>query len=107
MRDRELTPLEQEFKDLYDAHIKEINEQITIAREAIRKAEAISDAYGIPFGSDITPLGMGYTPDSFYEKFGVDEEGDDKLNKNFVCELTGSWPGGEYGGSGWEHSAVC
>jgi hypothetical protein len=107
MQNKALTPIEQEFKELVDAHIKEINEQIDIAREAIGKAEKLSDKYGLPFSSDITPLGMGYTPQSFYDKYGQDEDGDNLLDKSWVCDLTGAYPGGEYGYSGWEHSAVC
>ena len=92
-----LTELEAQFKQLCDDHMKEIDEQINIAREAIAKAEKISEKYGIPFGSNITPLSMDYTPASFFGKF-------DELDSEFICDITGAYCN-EY--EGWEHSAVC
>lgn len=96
----ENSELEAEFKALCDAHMSEINEQIDVARVAIRKAVELSEKYGIPFSSDITPLGMSYCPDSYYGKF-------DELDKGFVSEVAGASLWNMYGGSGWEHSDVC
>lgn len=99
LSDEEQAALEEKFQKAYEKASSKINKQLEIAREAISKAEEISEEYGIPFCSDITPLSMSYRPESYSEKWG-DLDGD--LN-----ELTGgeiySLP--EY--EGWEHSAVC
>jgi hypothetical protein len=90
------TELEQEFKKACEKALPKIEEQIEIARKAIAKAEKISEKYGVPFESDITPLSMAYTPCSFYERFR-------KLDSETIYDFAGAYPD-EY--EGWEHSAV-
>lgn len=92
--------LEAEFMSVLNKHHSKIEEQLKIARKAISKAEKIAEKYGIPFDADVSPLSQTYTPASFEEKFG-------ELDKEYVCEQIGIWPGGEYDCEGWEHSAVC
>jgi hypothetical protein len=92
--------LESEFQKLCDEHMEEIDAQLQIASDAIAKAEELSEKYGLPFSSSVTPLSQSYTPTSYYEKFRG-------LSTGFVSDLTGAYPGGEYDNEGWEHSAVC
>ncbi|HVI42688.1 MAG TPA: hypothetical protein VM577_18745 [Anaerovoracaceae bacterium] len=91
--------LEAKFKKAYDKAVAKIEEQIEIASEAISKAEEISEKYGIPFHSSITPLSQSYRPASFSEKWAGLEDSLDDLTDG---ELYGV-PDYE----GWEHSAVC
>lgn len=86
--------LETEFEALYNKHVKKIEEQLNIAAKAISKAEELSEKYGIPFYAGVSPLSQSYTPGSL----------DEDLDKDFISDLTGIYPG-EY--EGWEHSAVC
>lgn len=92
--------LEAEFRALVKKHQAEIDEQLKIASKAIAKAEKLSEKYGIPFSSGVSPLGQSYTPASFQDKFG-------ELDRETVMEITDVYPGGEYDMEGWEHSAVC
>lgn len=92
--------LEQEFTDVVNKHRSEIEDQLKIASKAIAKAEKLSEKYGIPFYSNVSPLGQNYTPASFDEKFG-------ELDHDMVYEIADIYPGGEYHTEGWEHSAVC
>jgi hypothetical protein len=89
--------LEQEFRDVCDKVYPKISAQIEIARKAITKAEKLSEKYGVPFDSDITPLSMSYKPTSFDEKFG-ELDGDKVYDISGVCNM-------DY--DGWEHSGVC
>jgi len=92
--------LEAEFKAVVEAHMEEIEEQVEIAAQAIKKAEELSEKYGLPFRSSITPLSQSYHPASYSEKFsGLDYE--------FVANVTGAYSVYHNDGDGWEHSAVC
>jgi len=92
-----LSELEREFQKVVEKASAKIEEQIKIARQAIDKAVKISEKYGVPFYSGITPLGMSYTPSSFFEKF-------DELSSEFVEDKL--WFSvSEY--EGWEHSSIC
>ena len=92
--------LEEEFTNLVSEHKAEIEAKLKEASAALDEAVKLSEQYGIPFHSRISFLSQGYTPDSFDKKFG-------ELDSDIVSELTDVYPGGEYGGTGWEHSAVC
>lgn len=92
--------LEEEFTGLVKEHKSEIEDKIKEARQALSEAVKLSEKYGIPFHSGISFLSQGYTPSSFEDKFG-------ELDTDVVSDLTDVYPGGEYGGTGWEHSAVC
>ena len=93
----ELTPLELEFKQAAEKVLPLIDKQIDIARAAIEKAVALSEEYGVPFDSDITPLSMPYRPTSFYSKFG-------DVDRHDLYKLIGI-PLPEY--EGWQTSSVC
>jgi hypothetical protein len=90
--------LEAEFKKVVKAHQSKIDEQLAIAAKAIAKAEKISEKYGIPFHSSVSPLSQPYWPSSFSTKFGG-------LDSDFVSDITGTY--NEYDSEGWRHSAVC
>lgn len=94
------TKLEEEFKAVVAEITPQINEQLDIARKAIQTAEKLAEQYGVPFSSDVSPLGQSYTPMSFTTKFG-------ELDRDMVYDLVEVLPGGEYDVEGWEHSAVC
>lgn len=90
--------LEAEFKKVVEAHQSKIDEQLAIAAKAIAKAEKISEKYGIPFYSGVSPLSQPYYPSSFSTKFGG-------LDSGFVSDITGTY--NEYDSEGWRHSSVC
>jgi len=92
--------LEAEFEALVDSHMQEIEVQLEAASKAMSKAEELSEKYGLPFSSGVSPLSQSYTPGSYHAKFS-------DLSRGFVADLTGAYPGGEYDNEGWEHSAVC
>lgn len=95
--DRQLTDLEQEFLDAEKEARPLIQEKLKAARKLIFEAEEISNRYGVPFRSEVSPLLNTYFPAN--SKFACEEMED------FVCWEIG-WP--EWGGwGGWEHSAVC
>lgn len=91
------SPLEAEFQKAANEALALIDEQIEIAEKAIAQAVKISEQYGVPFYSGITPLGMGYRPITYDEKFG-------ELDSNRLYALAHTdLP--EY--EGWQHSDVC
>lgn len=93
----ENTKLEEEFKAVVAEVTPQIDEQLKIAREAIRKAEELSEKYGVPFRSSVSPLGQSYFP----------KKVPDGLDQDFVFDVTGTWTEYYGDGSGWQHSAVC
>jgi len=96
--EKDESELEAEFKKVVEAHQSKIDEQLAIAAKAIAKAEKISEKYGIPFYSGVSPLSQPYWPASFSTKFGG-------LDSDFVSDITGTY--NEYDSEGWRHSAVC
>lgn len=96
MKKENLSELEQKFKAALDEGGKKIQEQLSIAMKAINKAEKISEEYGIPFDANCSPLSQQYFPRSY----------DEKWDENISLAEFGLYRG-EYGGAGWEHSAVC
>jgi hypothetical protein len=98
--DEDPAKLEKEFKELCELHMKEIDEQLTIAADAIAKAEEIAEEHGIPFSSGVSPLSQSYFPATFADKFS-------KLEQDFVSDITGAYSEYYNDGAGWEHSAVC
>lgn len=95
--EKEQTQLEKEFEAAQKIAITKIDEKLSIASAAIAEATKISEEYGIPFSSWVSPLGQAYTPTSYQDKFG-------DLDPDFVSEVADCYPG-DY--DGWEHSAVC
>lgn len=91
--------LEDKFKEAVTLATEEINKQLDIAKKAIAEAEKISEEYGVPFSTYVSPLGQSYRPNSFDDKWGDLENADD-----IIEDMTGDFLP-EY--EGWEHSAVC
>lgn len=88
--------LEHQFRTTANEIMNKINEKLALASKYLGEAEALADEHGIPFSSNISPLGQSYSPESFETKWeGIDKE--------MMQEVTGTY--NEY--SGWEHSAVC
>lgn len=86
----ELTELEKEFRAMVAEVRGEIERKLEHAYELIRQAEKISDTYGLPFDSKVSPLWQSYTPQTYFDKYGaLDAEVAEE-----VCNVT---PGGEYG----------
>ena len=92
----ELSAVELEFKALCDEALPQIEARINIARQAIKEAVELSEKYGVPFSSDITPLCMAYTPVSLDDRF---RDLDDAM-----YDIAGTYINGY---EGWEHSAIC
>jgi len=90
--------LEREFRKAIPSAISRIDEKLALASKYLDEATAISEETGIPFSASISYLGQSYTPASLEKKFP-------ELERDFVNDLTGTY--NEYGGAGWEHSAVC
>lgn len=88
--------LEAEFK----AHVEKVQEEIQkhVAAEAeLDKAIELAHEHGVSFYSSISHIGQNYNVDVL-EKFS-------KLGHEIIDEITDTY--NEYGGEGWEHSAVC
>lgn len=93
----ELSGLELEFKKVVENHQSEIDEKLKEAADALDKAVELSEKYGIPFYSRVSPLGQCFYPDSFGDKFS-------DVSRDLVQELCETYS--EYENS-WDHSAVC
>ncbi len=101
--------IEEDFKAVIEAHQSEIYEAVARARAALEEATDLSDKYGIPFHSSISPLGQEYQPKSYDKLWNNDawrQERDtkDDSEDDLFTQVTGDYPG-EY--DGWQHSAVC
>jgi len=92
--------LEAEFRKTYNEVGPHIEALLKDAMSLLDAAVELSEKHGIPFEANISPLSQSYTPTSYEKKFAG-------LSQDFVVDLTDAYPGGEYGGDGWEHSAVC
>lgn len=91
--------VEREFRLVNLEAQKKIEEKLAKAMEALNEAEEIAEEYGVPFDSSISPLSQSYFPTTTREKFPhVDDE--------FINNVSGAYHS-EYGGEGWQHSAVC
>lgn len=93
----EAVEIDAEFEAYCDKALTKIGAQIDIATKAIDKAVKLSEKYGVPFESNITPLSMSYTPANIDERF-------QELDSEQVYNLVGAYLN-EY--EGWEHSSIC
>jgi hypothetical protein len=98
MKKENLSELEQKFENAINEGKVKIQHQLDIAYGAIRKAEKLSEEYGIPFYAGCSPLSQQYFPESYDEKWGL-------LSEETLEEF--GYSKNEYGNTGWEHSAVC
>lgn len=91
--------LEIEFSKVCQTITPQIKEKIDLAAKLIEEAEGLSEKHGIPFRAKVSFIYNSYIPQSLDKKFpDIDDE--------FVSEETGVYKF-EYGGGGWQHSAVC
>lgn len=88
--------LEKTFAKVANDIIPQIEEKLAAAMKLLGEAEELSEEHGVPFYSNISPLGQSFRPESFAEKFS-------EVDSDVVYDLTESY--GEY--DGWQHSAVC
>lgn len=88
--------IEREFRLAAPSVIEKINKYISEASLAMDKAVDLSEKYGIPFYSHISPLSQGYRPESFDEKYNG-------VSDNIMSAIADC--NNEY--AGWQHSAVC
>lgn len=96
---REDTDAERQFRAVALEAGNLINEKLAIASKAIDEAEVIAEQYGVPFSAGVSPLGQSYFPASTGDKFP-------DVDSDFINDITGAYHS-EYGGEGWQHSAVC
>lgn len=99
-KDEETLALEAEFEKVLEKASAAIDAELAEAQKHLDKAVKLSEKYGVPFHTGISPLGNTYTPDSFQEKFGG-------LDSDFVYDTTGTYDSENYQYGGWQHSAVC
>ena len=93
--------LEKEFETLYKTFGKEIAAKIQQAEKLMNEAIEIADKYGIPFEVDSFSNQRGwYVPETYADRF-------EKLDKDFVMELTdiSSYRLGR--ANGWSYSSIC
>lgn len=99
-----------------------IQEKLDLSQKYLSEAQEISEKYGIPFYSEISPLPQTYVPESFEEVFEALCEQIKIESKDFIASyshienkatdlLSGevgiNFYNDYYGGAGWERSAIC
>lgn len=85
---RKVNELEKEFRDIATSLNPKIKEELDKALEHIKRAEELSEEYGVPFSSPVAMQSDYYVPTSFHEKFL--ERSKDPLEYNDEDELTES-----------------
>ncbi len=107
-----MTNLESDFKEELKKAIKEATAKINIklveANKLLMEAETISEEYGIPFHSSISPISQDYKPYSFNNKWEDyrwrNYAKNPKLNiYDLLLEENIELPDSE----GWEYSRIC
>jgi hypothetical protein len=99
--------LESEFKEELRQAVQEatkkIDEALERANAALSEAEQISEQYGIPFRSSISPIRQSYLPMSYHDKWGRRVSNIDVDISDVLWDEGIHIPHYE----GWQHSAVC
>jgi len=100
MSDYTPSEFEKEFQKNFELIKPQIDEQLNIASEAMRKAVTLSEEYGIPFYGYISQAGQYYIPVSVNDKFS-------NIDRDFLAQLAeiDSYELGDAGG--WQHSQLC
>lgn len=97
--------LEKEFKEAVEKATEEIDKYLKEASEALEKAVEVSEKYGIPFYTDVSPIGQSYRPESFEKKWSkLIKDDEDEIDEEQIYDLLGDYLP-EY--EGWQHSMVC
>lgn len=102
-----------------------IQEKLDLSRKYLSEAEEISEKYGIPFYSEISPLSQAYIPESFEDVFNalcdkikIESNNEALINNShsffenkavdLLCEEADIYfNNGYFSGAGWERSAIC
>lgn len=92
--------LEKEFMEISDKIGNEIKSRINEANKALNEALKLAEDHGLPFYSDIIQVGSCYVPNSYHSKW-------DKLNPEFVSDITEVLSGDLKYTRGWSTSEVC
>lgn len=91
-------PLETEFRRVFLEFGPRIQEQVTIAEEALQKAYELSEESGIPFTTNVIEGKDVHKPGAYSQKFA-------QLDRPFFEELTGIYDLDEQS-DGW-YSSSC
>lgn len=113
---RKVNELEKEFRDIATTVSSSIKEELDKALEHIKKAEEISEQYGIPFNSPVAMKSDYYVPTTFDSKFcktdaSLDEDELEELQESMhdavydVCKVDSSYESG-WGSDGWSMSSL-
>lgn len=92
--------LEAEFEAACLKAHPEIDAELAIANDHMKRAVKIAEKYGVPFRAGVSPLRNNYTPQSLRQKFP-------SLDSDFIADVTGTWDEESYQYGGWQHSAIC
>lgn len=87
--------LEREYRKTCYSVTAQINEKLLLAHKYLYEAETLSEKFGVPFHSSISPLSQNYKPLSLELEFSDYRE----LSKS-ITEVDSDY-------DGWEHSQVC
>lgn len=90
---------ERQFRMVALVAKEKIEAKLAEASKALDEAEEIAEEYGVPFHSGISPLSQSYFPTTTSEKFP-------DVDSDFINEISDAYHS-DYGGEGWQHSAVC
>ena len=66
-------PLDVKFKNSIKESNAKIKLHLDICKKELKKAIKISEQYGIPFESPISPLEQIYYPKSFHKKWNIEK----------------------------------
>jgi hypothetical protein len=95
------SPLEEEFKSLFNSIGKEIDNKIIQALQLIAEAENMSEKYGIPFKANlIQDYRSWYIPTTYKDRFN-------SLDQDFVYDMTLIDSYRLSKSNGWQHSQSC
>ena len=91
--------MEREFRKAALKAEGQIQKLLDKAARAISEAEELSEQYGVPFSSSVSPIGQSYYPTTTESIFP-------DLDRDFIDDITGAYHS-DYGEEGWQHSDVC
>lgn len=100
MSDQKRLTLEEQYRATVAKHKPEMDEQVKIAQNAIKKLVKLSEKHGIPFDEMFGEAHGVYTPASMPPITDDDEPG--SLTYDIVAEITGCYPSEE----GWNYSSM-
>jgi len=118
---RKVNELEKEFRDIATSLNPKIKEELDKALEHIKRAEELSEEYGVPFSSPVAMQSDYYVPASFHDKFlkrskdpveyDDDDDDDEELTESIntiayeVCKVDSIYTTG-WNSDGWSMSSL-